>query len=199
MKAPLKQVINGYFGQQRLSPRQLWRLRGAMQKTSWSYGFIKMRQQLLFVTVALVSIAVLYGAVENLYLTDFRVHQKIADEVAHNHLKLRPLDVQTDQFSQLRQFFSQLNFSPLEPHLWQSGMTLLGGRYCSIQGKDAAQLRFATSNGQLRTLYEAPYDEKLHRRLPDLGQGEPPLEMSARGLKVHLWHEQGLIFTAVFE
>lgn len=119
---------------------------------------------------------------------------KIADEVARNHVKMKPLEVQTQQLSQLRDYFTQLDFTPVNSRLLsQSHSKMLGGRYCSIQGLTAAQIRFSQEGKQPITLYEVQYDPSLYGVQPILERGERPTELVVRGVAVSIWVEKGLL------
>lgn len=71
--------------------------------------------------------------------------------------------------------------------------TMLGGRYCSIQGVTAAQIRYQTELGQKITLYEVAYDPKIYGDMPKIEQGEAPLSLDVKGVSVLLWVEKGLL------
>lgn len=120
---------------------------------------------------------------------------RIAEEVATNHLKLRPLEVRGDDLDTLRRYFTELDFRPLDTAMLDgSGRRLLGGRYCSVQGRIAAQFRVQTERQELSTVYQARYDPQVHGSLPDRGKGESPVRLVARGVAVYLWVEDGVLF-----
>ena len=119
----------------------------------------------------------------------------IANEVAMNHIKMKPLEVRSQNLNALRGYFTELDFSVTsskEFGLPQSG--LLGGRYCSIQGVSAAQIRYLDSsrNGKV-TLYQVGYDKALYGELPNVEKGDKPKVMLVKGIKVRLWVEKGLL------
>ncbi|WP_200346757.1 hypothetical protein [Halochromatium glycolicum] len=132
---------------------------------------------------------------------------QIADEVAGQHLYLKPLEVEAADLDQVRRYLSQLDFRPLAsdaPAL--ADLNLQGGRYCSIQGVPAAQLRLRPDASQgeasgedvgVQTLYQARYDPEHHGPLPDRDRGEAPVRLRARGLTVLLWVEAGVVFALV--
>ncbi len=121
--------------------------------------------------------------------------ERVADEVAANHLKQRPLEVTSNNLDTLRRYFTALDFQPVQtPPLAPRNGRLLGGRYCSVQGKTAAQFRVATSGGNLRTVYEVRYDPHVHGPVPDMGKGERPINLVARGVNVRLWVDGGVLF-----
>ncbi|MGH1371831.1 MAG: hypothetical protein ACRBBW_07350 [Cellvibrionaceae bacterium] len=126
--------------------------------------------------------------------------QSIATEVVDNHLKLKPLDIETQAIDKARQFLDQLDFSPIQSitaatSLGLGDYLLIGGRYCSIQGTSAAQLRYRR-DGQLRTLYQVPYHLERYGPMPT-AIDQPPLSLSRKGLNVTLWVERDLLMVLV--
>jgi hypothetical protein len=67
-----------------------------------------------------------------------------------------------------------------------AGLTLVGGRYCSIQDRPAAQIRLHDSRGEVFTLYETRDDAGL--------SGIADTELVVDGSIVHLWRGDGLFF-----
>ncbi len=133
------------------------------------------------------------GASSSVVMTS--ISWKIADEVARNHVKMKPLEVQTEQLSQLRNYFTQLDFTPVNSSFLtkSSDSKMLGGRYCSIQGLTAAQIRFSQKDKQPITLYEVQYDPSLYGKQPILELGDKPTELIVRGVAVSIWVEKGLL------
>lgn len=125
----------------------------------------------------------------------------IAEEVATNHLHLKPLEVETDNIAGIRSYFNQLDFLPADSTLAMlDDLELLGARYCSIQGLAAAQLRLRQwQGGPVQTLYQAPYETDRFGPLPQLDQGELPLKLRARGLEVIIWVEKDILFSLIRE
>ncbi|GIU15006.1 MULTISPECIES: hypothetical protein [unclassified Shewanella] len=116
---------------------------------------------------------------------------KIAAEVAKNHIKMKPLEVQTAELSTLRDYFTALDFTPASSSRIGGGKQMIGGRYCSIQGLTAAQIRFADK--QPLTLYQVQYDKALYGELPSVDLGQQPIELVDRGVAVSIWVEKGLL------
>ena len=125
---------------------------------------------------------------------------QIADEVAVNHMKRRPLEVRGSQVDDLQVYFKDLDFRLIQTSFARlSDGSMLGGRYCSIQGVSAAQIRLRADPGTTSTLYQAPYNAELFGELPDIATGQPPLLVQARGMAVEIWVEKGLILALVRE
>lgn len=90
----------------------------------------------------------------------------VAKEVAKAHNKALAPEVVTHSYATLQAQLNQVDF-PLQPKAdaLAAACTLLGGRYCSIQGELAAQLRLQdAATGTLYTLFvtkETPQLAKL--------------------------------------
>lgn len=143
---------------------------------------------------------------------DLRLENKahlIAAEVARNHIKLKPLDVASSSFTDVQTYFDQLDFALIPSRLKHidpvlADNRLIGGRYCSIQGVTAAQLRYRTNGGaaarsSTMTLYQAAYEPELHGDLPISEQGDIPVYVAEKGLDIYLWVERGILVVLVSE
>lgn len=124
----------------------------------------------------------------------------IAEEVVQNHLKMKPLEVTSHSLHDMRAYFNQLDFSLRDSKLIAtSDLQLLGGRYCTIQGFTAAQLRLQhNETGDLETLYQAPYDAELFKELPNLQEGQTPVRHYINGIGVDVWVDKGILFARTF-
>jgi hypothetical protein len=122
--------------------------------------------------------------------------EAIAVEVANNHLKLKPLEIESGSLNEVLSYFDRLEFQLLESSriTGNAGDQLLGGRYCSIQGIDAAQLRVASADGELSTWYEATLPAEKLVQIPDIDDDDIPAEYVIKGLRVRIWQEQGVVF-----
>ena len=120
---------------------------------------------------------------------------RITDEVTKNHLALKPMELESGVLEEIRGYFGELDFRPVNTRLPAvADMETLGGRYCSIGGGVAAQLRMRDAEGGLRTLYQARYNPERFGPIPSLDRGESPVESIARGVPVKIWVEAGLLF-----
>lgn len=145
-------------------------------------------------TFASVVIGLLIVSVTLFKQPSIEIQQRIAHEVLINHLNIKPLDVETDSISQVKAYFDRLDFVPqLSKYASNEGAVLIGGRYCTLQGTIAAQLRFRLPSGEVMTYYQAAYDPKRFGKLPDAEHDEPVLLLKERGFRMHLWQESGLV------
>lgn len=125
------------------------------------------------------------------------IGQEIANEVAVNHIKLKPMEVTGKNFAQVKDYFSLLDFSPIQSqHIGLGQKKLVGGRYCSIKAIPAAQLRYEDNKGGLFTVYQTDYDSHIFSQLAE-NTGENIIIRYAKGLRVEIWREQGLVLASV--
>lgn len=191
---PLKDAVREHQNRHQLAPRQLEQLLAMQGGTKAGY---RTSPRGLMSAVAGLVLAFGLGWLAVWYSQPpiHSITELIADEVARNHLKQKPMEVRDDELPVLREYFDQLDFRPVDsPLLAANDIRLLGGRYCSLQGHIAAQLRFRTADGDPGTLYQARYDPEVFGPLPRRGQGETPVTVEARGLAVTIWVEQGVVF-----
>jgi len=199
MNRPLKQAVRQHFEQRALSTDQLERLNALMAINAPRPADRLLVARSLIGWPAAAAIAALLalillfppGSIEDVPMTE-----RIAMEVARNHVKLKPLDVQTDSMDGIRRYFTDLEFVPVESQLLASSdLELLGGRYCSIQSIPAAQLRVsAPDTHRLQTLYQSEYRKDVFGPLPVLENGDVPVDVNVKGITVRIWVEKGLLF-----
>ncbi|TAA45094.1 MULTISPECIES: hypothetical protein [Corallincola] len=127
--------------------------------------------------------------------TALNLAQLIADEVVANHRKLKPLEVQGQELKLVRGYFRQLSFQPIDSAQLQQWQ-LTGGRYCSIQGVDAAQLRYTDSEGGLSTLYQIALPTGWGKEL-FAERAAPAVMLYSAGYRVRIWQEKGLLLAQV--
>ena len=202
MDRPLKQVIREHSEQHVLSTSQLERLEALMAVNTPGPAGRHHRVRFLISWSAAAAIAALLAVIVLFQpgpFEDIPMTERIALEVAHNHIKLKPLDVETDSMDGIRHYFTELEFVPAESSLLASAdLGLLGGRYCSIQSVPAAQLRITSPDGNhLQTLYQTEYRKDVFGTLPVLENGDTPVTVNVKGITVRIWIEKGLLFAHV--
>lgn len=151
MNKTLKKSIQEYYQSHRLSGEQLDQLREASGK-----GFVLRRYPvavpaLCGFLLALVG-SFLFFSKEKAPLMD-----RITVEVVYNHNKNMPSEVLTSSYQELNEALDRLGFQVRESQRLKERYALVGGRYCSIQGKIAAQLKLRPRVGkdaQVYTLYQ---------------------------------------------
>ena len=90
--------------------------------------------------------------------------QAVYREVAMNHRKQLAVEVAAQQYEQVQSGLGRLDFSviPNPDAPLATDYALVGGRYCSIQGGLAAQLKLSDpASGESVTLYVTPLTDRL--------------------------------------
>lgn len=199
MKRPLKQAVRHHYEQRALSMSQLERLEALMAVDAPKPAGRRLMEKSWVGWSAAAAIAALLAVITLLPpgpLDDTPMTERIAMEVARNHIKLKPLDVETDSMERIRRYFTDLEFVPVKSQLLaSSNLELLGGRYCSVQSVPAAQLRVsAADKNSLQTLYQSEYRKDVFGPLPVLENGGVPVVVNVKGISVRIWVEKGLLF-----
>lgn len=194
MNTPLKQSVRDKLESYSLSDAQLQKLE------SLGAQAVPVRNQRISVYPLAIAGA-LAAFLAAFFLTPMilehdDVRESIATEVAMNHIKLKPMEVETSSIEGIRDYFKKLDFIPVNSTLVkQSGLELIGGRYCSLQGITAAQLRVKKPGTEsIQSLYQTEYRQDVFKDIPVMEQGNDPIEIYVKGMKVKIWVEKGLLF-----
>ena len=108
-------------------------------------------------------------------------------EIAMNHEKHLAMETISADYAVVGRQLAKLDFALRAPVGLDNELVLLGGRYCSIQGQLAAQLKLRNDNsGQVHTLFVTPIGE----RLADIGEQQ----LLHKNIAVKLWQESDLFF-----
>ena len=199
MSEKLKRSVQGYIESKQLSQEQFEQLDKLVNrvenKPTRARWFNFNIAAVIFVFALVPS---LYWMVSNNQKVD--VVELIAEEVAYNHLKMKPMEVSSTSLGDLRAYFSKLDFSlSHSKYVAERKLKLIGGRYCSIQGNAAAQLRMQNEEtGDIQIVYQAPYDKDVFRELPKLHEGQSPVRHFVNGVAVDIWVENGLLYARSF-
>ena len=122
--------------------------------------------------------------------------QKISEEMTFNHLKSYEPEYFGEHISEVTANMSKLNFAAvwpekLNPDLW----SILGGRYCSVQGQVALQVKVKNRDtGEVSSLYQSALPKSLKFK----DQQKEAVYLSG-GYQVDLWREQGNLMGLVRE
>lgn len=117
----------------------------------------------------------------------------MAEEIAFNHLRGAPLDIQSGDLEELRRAFAGLGFGLLDAaEVENVPGQLAGGRFCSVAAVPAAMLIYQTDHGPV-TVYQARFDERRHRGAANMDRGEPGHVIFSAGVKVCLCHTRGIL------
>jgi anti-sigma factor RsiW len=207
---PLRSAIRERFEGESLRPEQLAQLRALLQPAAAvrpadasladptdGVGSVPNRsRRRLFAIAASVAATATVGYWGSFGLRAFNNASNLdalAEEVAYNHLFDKPMDVVSGSMDELRQAFASVGFMLQAPPIALPGdAELIGGRHCSIAAVPAVMLRYRTAQGVLG-FCQARFDPARHRGVPDMAIAHAPVERMARGLKVSLCHDMGVL------
>ena len=114
--------------------------------------------------------------------------KQIVAEIGYNHREHGRLIVESDRYGVVQAALSELDF-PIRPQRDElvQDFTLIGGKYCSIQGSLAAQLKLSNlKSGIIYTLYVLP--------MADDAKSVKAGVYETNGVKVELWTDQSLLY-----
>jgi hypothetical protein len=209
MTDSLRKQVRDHYAQQRLSDEQFKKLSAMINASSTANAGAQVSQETCtskqvrsrkfyymgggLVSTLLVAIVLVLSP-----LSQHRVGvQAIAIEVASNHSHLKPLTIQSSSYERNKAFFSQLSFQVTKSSLIDNQrFQLLGGRYCSLNGLKAAQLRVRdTTDNSIQTLYQVENSSDYFSNIPKVANNDLPVTIDIDGVPVTVWSENGIIYS----
>lgn len=192
---PLRTAFKDLLEQNTLSEDELERLQaiqtsGGQQNVATKRGAI-FKYSLFAASLAVLIISFVFV---NQSQTTQQIHQRIAAEVLTNHFRIKTLDIETSSINELKRYFTRLDFAPyLSSPLESKEYQLLGGRYCTLQGLIASQLRLRSASGDTLTYYQTHYKKEQFGSLPDISKGEQPKTIIQSGIEISIWIENSVV------
>ena len=170
--------LKTYYGEKRLAPSKVAELNALARGAEGPlWGLITLAASCLIATALLLS---LFSGPDP--------GRHVAREIALNHAKAFSPEFQTGSYETLRGRMKKLDFELSKPGRFvDAEMTLLGARYCSLQGSVAAQLKLRDEAGRICTLYEVRGDVPAFDYV-----GEEMHALSS--LSIRLWREGNLLY-----
>lgn len=196
MTSPLKSSLKNRLEEESLTDSEIKALQDlAKRTTKHKWSLISLPDWLYPALGGLVAgLMVMMFSFPTINNSAHDTHQRIAHEVLTNHLHVKPLDVSTNSIAQVQATMDRLNFNPkLSKHLPSTQATLIGGRYCTLQGVIAAQLKLLMPTGEVITYYEAAYDKSRFGKLPKAENKEQPILVKENGFTMRMWQESDLV------
>jgi len=120
------------------------------------------------------------------FITMPNFDNSVMQEITYNHFKNLSVEIITSDLSKIQDALPRLDFTIVQsskfPHNeWQ----VVGGRYCSIQGQIAAQIKLKKiKTGQIYTFYQTRGRKEFNSE---------PVQSSIDGATVQVWNEKGLL------
>jgi len=196
MTSPLKSTLKSMLEEERLTNTEMEVLqRLSRQATTPNWSFLTIPRWLYpalgglaaGLVVMMLSLPIIKSSAND-------IQQRIAHEVLTNHLHVKPLDVSTSSIANIQVAMDKLNFNPkLSKNFLSTQATLVGGRYCTLQGVIAAQLKLLMPTGEVVTYYEAAYDKERFSNLPKAENKEQPILVKENGFTMRMWQESDLV------
>jgi hypothetical protein len=187
MTQKLKEGLKEYYAKHNLSTAQMLQMQN-IQKKSFSQ-FNRGRGLHAQWAIAAGVAALLFGAFIFFNTASRRTYiAELVSEVAYNHNRNLAMEIESNSLKEIASYLSRLDFSLIHPaRLASDNWEMIGGRYCSLKGQFAAQLKLRNKvNQKIYTLYQL---EKPR----DINNFADFSEHFAKGVKVDLWLERGLI------
>ncbi|MBL1261970.1 MAG: hypothetical protein COB33_015785 [Thiotrichaceae bacterium] len=121
----------------------------------------------------------------NIAPTQQQLISSIAQEIAINHQKQFSSDFSGVSYAGLRGVMTKLDFKLIAPERLKSkGFKILGGRYCSLNGHIAAQVRLKNSKGEIFTLYQTSSHDIFSALTEHVER--------VKGVDIEMWNEGGV-------
>lgn len=193
---PLRDALKDFLEQDSLTDQDIQQLQGLSKDQHFQTKSKTARSTKLTTLLSLAAIFFVVVAVGFTYKmhTNDLVQQRLAHEVFTNHLKIRSLDIETHSLQELRGFFERLDFSPFfSGDVRTADLKLLGGRYCTLQGAVALQLRLLSPDGEVITYYQALYEKERFGKLPNISVGDKPNVILEKGIEMSIWQENSVV------
>ncbi len=179
----LEQELNNYYRSKRIASDKIT----AIQASVHEMGGTRRRSSYLIPLAAAILLTIGIGLWMHIS-TDSSLTHQVVTEIGHNHRQHGALVVKSDQYDVVQAALSELDFSirPRRGELVRD-FVLVGGKYCTIQGSQAAQLKLSHRKSQIiYTLYVLPIAD-------DIKDVEPGI-YETNGLQVELWTDQFLFY-----
>ncbi len=179
----LEQELKNYYQSKHLASDKIT----AIQTSTQEMGRTHRRISYLLPVAVLVLLTIGIGLWLHIS-TDSSLTHQVVTEIGHNHRQHGALVVKSDQYGIVQNALSELDF-PLQPRRDNlvRDFLLIGGKYCTIQGSQAAQLKLNHRKSQvIHTLYVLPITNSIKDVEPGVYE--------TNGVQVELWTDQQLLY-----
>lgn len=181
--ANLDQELKNYYRSQRLSPQKVAAIQAVAQRPSGAGRGVARFLPLAAGLLLSVGIGIWWGVGLHSGPT-----QRVVAEIVRNHRQQGPLLVESTRYDLVQAALSDLDF-PIRPgrHELVQAFALVGGKYCTIQATQAAQLKLSRrGSGIIHTLYVVPRNAATQRVEPGVYE--------RNGVEVELWNDRLLLY-----
>lgn len=179
----LEQELKDYYRSKRLASHRVAAIQASVHET----GKTRHRVSYLIPLAAVLLLTIGIGLWLHMS-TDGSLTHQVVSEIGHNHRQHGALVVESGQYGVVQTALSKLDF-PIRPRRGElvEDFVLVGGKYCTIQGFKAAQLKLRHRESQIiHTLYVLPITDEIKDIEPGV--------YKTNGLQVELWTDQLLLY-----
>jgi hypothetical protein len=187
MKKTLKEDINDYYNAYHLPRRQLLYMQNLQKRFYPSYTRRSIFRKIwVYPTAAVILVIGAFILLKPLEQPT-SINELIA-EIAYNHNKRLDVEIKSNSLETVSRYLTKLDFLLIESERLPSDTwELIGGRYCSLKRQFAAQLKLRNK------LNQKNYTHYQMEKPPNINDISGFSENFAKGVKVNLWLERGLI------
>ena len=183
----LEQKIAAYYETKSLPDDRLDRILREHTQTDANNQNISISKRKLFSFTGAAALLFFTLLTAQFFILQSDVKQLVFAEIAMNHNKNLQPEFFTSNYNDLANSMQRLDFELSAPDIIQAKYDVLGGRYCSIQGNIAAQLKIKDKQtGEVATLY-------ITRLQPDLKKIAPDTT-TVDEARIELWHSENKFY-----
>ncbi len=185
-----KEQLAEHYQQQQLSAQQIAKLQSLTTSVNPNKKHHRNSAGNIFAAIAASAIIAVSWYLLNFNQQDYAA---ISQEIAYNHNSKMQMEVLSPHLKTVQGHLNRLGFnlvssSKLDKNKW----LIIGGRYCNINGKIAAQMKLKhTPTDAIYTFYQAKMPGDFIENLTEK-------EIVIDGVKVKLWREKGLLMGLAF-
>jgi len=178
-----KKTLSAEKLQQLMDVAQLAEKKPAAEVVNWKNRWL-MQRNISIAASLLLAVLVSFQWM-NVAPTQQQLVASIAKEIAINHQKQFVSDFSEASYSGLSEVMTKLDFKLIDSERLKSkGFEIMGGRYCSLSGHIAAQVRLKNSAGEIFTLYQTSSHETFEALTEHVAR--------AKGVDIEMWNEGGV-------
>lgn len=157
--ARLEERVKNYYQTHSLTLAQIQ----VIQKAAKPRPYLRLwnNNLLKYAAVILVSLNIFYGLYTFIYEPN-TLAEKFAHEIALNYKKGEPVVIESGNIQTLRAGLDKLNFELTLPPSITDNFKLIGGKYCSVDNRIAAQIKLEDENGSEITCYVFKKEEAIN-------------------------------------
>lgn len=177
----IDEKIRAYYKGKSLTEDQIKRIVDGKQKANQK----KSKRRFLKYAAGFLLLITSFFVYQNLFTSKERLLQKYGKEVAYNHSKKAESKIHSSNVKDLNEKMDKLDFEIHMPESVLKKYVLLGGKYCSVDKRLAAQLKLEEKgNKSIATLYV----------LKQLKNEDFNDQILIDSTNIQIWNEQSNLF-----